>query len=644
MKTPLSKIMESYPFLDESVAREAFIFDVLNELITVQKSVEKGQSRYFATKDHMYKSRAIKMPFTPSRDKNILFLLDLLTSRYPEYITTLIHFEISVDEKSKKLNVKEIEEYCYSLASEEIERLQKIRDEQTRKSISDLISKFRVFNLTRLMNEVQNKKPFNRVLQKMANRDIFIYKNVEIRNNKFSPTMEICFHSKNYAAVKSSLNLQSFKTIMANYQDMINPRLRNYGIMNADFSDYKENKIDYILHIMLEDLKSTLTPKDSVLVANFKSLRDCIIRVENALDPVKVYNNEILTFIRRNRVSTASDIAASILSIDESVVRSWATEDQLKKEKIQTFKDASGTEYYAYCPVLMQEFKNYYNLIRYDQDKFEQLSPTLQKSISVKLNGITEIVSRVSAQSDAPAILKISKEDIESLLELIEEYQAWLKQKELRKELSSEELRGSGRSGRSVFGVLINAIKSLFGIFSRDDISDKISSNGDDYSPISTAPGSSKKPLTKEAKTIYAQTRSRKAPILALSEFIVLSKENDKLVDQIINDMRQNNLKIIMPVYNARKVLYPKRSSKLLIPDIEYLLIDPAVIRTSESITNYVDSLVGFKLKDDIISGTVLINIEKYLRNIQRQQKAKLRIKRAQHQHLKNKHDSDKNI
>ncbi|MDA3899581.1 MAG: hypothetical protein PF637_03570 [Spirochaetes bacterium] len=634
MKTSLSKIMESYPFLDESVAKEAYIFDVLNEIVSVQKGVEKGQSKYFATKEHMYKSRSIRVPFTPLRDKNILFLLELLTSRYPEYISTIIHFEVSVDEKTKKLHVKEIEEFCYSLAGEEIERLKKLRDAESRASISELVAKFRVFNLSRLMNEVCSKKDFNRVLQQLTNNDIFTYKSVEVKNNKFSPIMELCFHKKNYAAVKGSLNLQVFKNIMANYQDMINPRLRNYGIMNAEFSDYKENKIDYILHIMLEDLKSTLTPKDGVAVSNFKSLRDCIIRVENALDPVKVYNNEILVHIRKNRICTASDIAASILAIDESIVRSWATEEQLKKEKIQTFKDASGAVFYTYCPVIVQEFKNYYNLIRYDQEKFEQLSPTLQRTISTKLQGISEIASRISAQGDAVSILKIPKDEIETFLELIEEYQSWLKQKELRKEFSTVELRGSTRNS-SVFGALINAIKSIFGIFSRDDSGSEEKSG--EYASTSSGTVSRPKQLTREAKTVYAQTQSRKGPILALSEFIELSKENDKLIDQIINDMRNNNLKIIMPVYNARKVLYPKRSSKLLIPDIEYLLIDPSAIKTSESITKYVDSLVGYKLKDDIISGSILIHIEKYLRNIHRQQRAKLRTKRAQHQHLKNK-------
>jgi hypothetical protein len=85
--------------------------------------------------------------------------------------------------------------------------------------------------------------------------------------------------------------------------------------------------------------------------------------------------------------------------------------------------------------------------------------------------------------------------------------------------------------------------------------------------------------------------------------------------------MRKNNLKIVMPVYNARTSLYPKRSAKVLMPDIEYLLIPVEAIKSPESITDYVDSLVGFKMRDDSIGGGMLIQIEKYLRTIQRQRK-----------------------
>ena len=48
-----------------------------------------------------------------------------------------------------------------------------------------------------------------------------------------------------------------------------------------------------------------------------------------------------------------------------------------------------------------------------------------------------------------------------------------------------------------------------------------------------------------------------------------LVPENDALVDHLIQDMRENALRIVIPVYNAREVLYPKRSLKLLMPDTE---------------------------------------------------------------------------
>jgi hypothetical protein len=66
-------------------------------------------------------------------------------------------------------------------------------------------------------------------------------------------------------------------------------------------------------------------------------------------------------------------------------------------------------------------------------------------------------------------------------------------------------------------------------------------------------------------------------------------------------------------VYNARKTLYPKRSKKYIIADVEYLLIDPDFADSPESINEYIDLITGFPLKEDTISGNALYTIEKFL-------------------------------
>ena len=72
-------------------------------------------------------------------------------------------------------------------------------------------------------------------------------------------------------------------------------------------------------------------------------------------------------------------------------------------------------------------------------------------------------------------------------------------------------------------------------------------------------------------------------------------------------------------------MLYPQRSKKYLLSDVEYLMIDPEVAVSNESIRDYIDSITGFKLKEDTITGSALFSIEKYLMSIYRQNRTKMK-------------------
>jgi len=74
-------------------------------------------------------------------------------------------------------------------------------------------------------------------------------------------------------------------------------------------------------------------------------------------------------------------------------------------------------------------------------------------------------------------------------------------------------------------------------------------------------------------------------------------------------------------------VLYPRRSQKLLIPDIEYVLVSPVVMRSYDAIKEFSDSLVGKKLNGEVIPASGIIVIEKYLYTLYRQ-KRNLMIKK----------------
>jgi hypothetical protein len=131
------------------------------------------------------------------------------------------------------------------------------------------------------------------------------------------------------------------------------------------------------------------------------------------------------------------------------------------------------------------------------------------------------------------------------------------------------------------------------------------------------------KKISKESQDIYKLIADKKSPLIPLSDFIELKPENEPKIDTIIRDLRGNDLKIVIPIYNARQVLYPIRSKKYLMSDVEYLLVDPEVAKTPESIREFIDNITGYKFKEDTISGNALFSIEKYLFSIHRQNRAK---------------------
>lgn len=70
-------------------------------------------------------------------------------------------------------------------------------------------------------------------------------------------------------------------------------------------------------------------------------------------------------------------------------------------------------------------------------------------------------------------------------------------------------------------------------------------------------------------------------------------------------------------------MLYPVKSHEILMADIEYLMVDPDIIQSSESIREFTDSLAGYKLKDETIPGKGILTVENYLLTLYRQKKVK---------------------
>ena len=87
---------------------------------------------------------------------------------------------------------------------------------------------------------------------------------------------------------------------------------------------------------------------------------------------------------------------------------------------------------------------------------------------------------------------------------------------------------------------------------------------------------------------------------------------------------KKQTIEIVIPIYNARKVLYPNRSQQYLIPDMEYIMVNPDVIQSPEMIREFTDSLAGEKIKDEKVSGQAILTIEKYLMSLHTQKKVQM--------------------
>lgn len=621
---PIHKMIETFPFLDDRTAQEPYLYEVLLDIRNSQNAFRLGKSQELATRESIKKSRTIKMPFTPARNKNIDYLVDLLLERYGEQFSIAITFKMGFDRKEKKLSFKEVEEFALAMKPAEFNEIEKNRVEQSLQNFLILLSNFRIFNLSKIMNKAKHKEEFQQVLKKGEDKSFFTFKSFESDKNQYISAQELCFHGENYEAVKNSLNITAIKAIIANYPEMVKTRLKNYGIMNPDFSDFRDTKVDYLIHILEDEIGTTMASKDLAEVKSFKSLRECIMRVDKMLDPSRIYGNEIVKFIREHKFCFDSDVTSGLLNVNDEILKNWAKVETLKKKNIVKYTDPTGRDFYIDGRSMFNQFNETYQLVRYKNDEFSALTSFQKQSVENKIEVLYHAGLQVVHDEDGDKYLHCNKDFIQNFKDVLEEYSEYMKQKQLRSELTQEKKRGRKRRF-SIGGIFIAIIKSIFGIFTggRDDDEYYESSVGSTSSGGGTSK-SGNRPVSREARTIYTKAKNTNRPLLALSDFIELNRENDSMIDKIIQDLRDNNMKIVMPVYNAKKNLYPKRSMKVIMADIEYLLIPIEAARTPESITSYVDSLVGYKMKDDIISGHMLIQIEKYLRTINRQNRRKL--------------------
>lgn len=393
----------------------------------------------------------------------------------------------------------------------------------------------------------------------------------------------------------------------------ITRRLKNFGILNANVSDYRDTKFNYILNALTGDSAIALEKKDLVIVKNFQSLRECIMKVDKVLDPLLLNDAEIFKHVAENIISTEKNIISLFEGITHENFSQWEAEKKAAC-KIISFTGTDGVRYIIDSSQYLKKFSDLVNLLG-NREQFGSLSES-QKDEKLFTAGILAEAGREVADSENPEQILGSSERLATMNQLLKDFDA------LNKRIMAEENEAaSGRDEQSKGGsILISLVTAVISLFSKKPAATQQAKAA--QKPVAKAPVI-KKPISKETKDIYTQIKDKDSALIALSELIEIKPDNQARIDQVITELRAHNLKIVIPVYNARQVLYPQRSRKYLLADVEYLLVDPSVIKTPESLGSFMDSIAGFKFREDNISTNALFTIEKYLNSLFRKSKVR---------------------
>jgi hypothetical protein len=611
---------DKFKFLDEKTSNEPHVYEVLNEILLYQTNSLPSGEKLLATMDLLKKSSKIKIPFTTTRDRTIEYLVDILLKRYGHFIRPVISFEFKVEQTTRQIDIVETTEYTILLDNKDFETLLSLRDEKSLDNLLDILQKYRFFNLSKLMKKADEKEELSRIIKKELDKKIFTFKNYSIDSDKIEWAEDFCFHIENYEPVKESLNLNTLKEIIATYSDSVRRGLNKFGILNSDFSDYRDTKLAYIFNVLTDDLSTTISDKDMVDIKNLQSLISCLNRVDKVIDPVLVISEDIVKFIREHKISRESDIIGSLPELNHDIIRKWAKQDILKTNKIVAHTSGEGEIYYIDGSIFFELISDLNQLVLYQPEKMREMSQTERRRVNFQMDllyGASMHLFKSSEKIDD--YIKINNEKLQILKKILDDYEKY-KRKQISGENAPKEQSSAPKlkKERNIFTAIIKGVfrffVSLFKFYAKGESND--SGSVQDMASLQ------RKNISSEAIKVYKKAVNINAPVIPLSDFIELIPENDYLVNRIIEDMRENNLKIIIPIYNARKNLYPRRSQKLLLSDVEYLLVSPDLVKAPEIIRGFTDSIVGLKIKDEVIPASAIIAIEKYLLTLYRQKRA----------------------
>ncbi len=604
-----------FPFLHSHIAREPHIYEVLNEIMMFQTNVLNTGIGHLATIEDLKTSRNIKIPFTIARNKIVTNLIDILLKNYVDEMRTVITFSFTVDPDSKKLTINENRELTVLISNDDFNAIQAERNQVSCDNFLSLISQFRLFNLTKLLKKTRERALLSQVIKLELGKSVFTYKNFSMNRQNAEIAEDYCFHHDNYDAVRKTLTLEKINRVIINHSAPILRRLKNFGILNTEFSDYKDTKLDYLLNILLQDLYLSLSDNELTEVKNFNSLRTCILKVESLIDPIITAGNDIVDYIRDNRICSAAAVSSVFNELSEERLLSWV-DDNGPRHRILSYRDADNIYYIIDGNYLLPRLTELHDLIMMNQDELMELSHSEREKVFDEINLLCNAGRNLLSSEEISKSILGKDENIKKMHRIIEEYDSY--QNSLSRESVMDREERAARKRRSLIETISDFFRSLFAP-KKEESSAGTSEREHEYEAESYRPLA-----TGEAKSIIFKIKNSNARIIALSNYIDLLPANESDIEIIINDVRKLNLKIVIPIYNSRKVLYPNRSQQYLIPDMEYIMVSPDVIQTPETIREFTDSLAGEKIKDEKLSSQAIFTIEKYLMSLLTQKKAQM--------------------
>ncbi len=609
----------NFPFLNPRLMKEPFIIEVLSEIEGIQKRWLKQRSGDLATLENLNESRNIKIPFTPKNMLNLHYITEELMKYHPEQIKPVYSFSFSIDQESKNLSIIEKTEFTLLMKDSEFNLLQNDREKKSIEAILELLSQYRLFNLTKLIKKSKKRNQLTQLIKSRLGKDIFTFKNYSLDKNTLEISEDYCFHSDNYEHVRKKLDLELIKKIVNAHSAAINRRLKNFGILNPNVTDYRDSKLDYLMNILTGEMAPAFDKKEIIDIKNFKSLRDCLIKVDKILDPAKLLDNDIIKYIQSQYFSTDKDILNLFEKMTPEVFSRWETEASSTGRVIAYLND-DNTKYLIDASLYPKKFEELIQLIIYNPEAYNALSESERDNKLFSAEIFAEAGKIISVKEQNALKFLKTRETVNKVNELIKDFD-YFKKSNITEEYDRTEYEDE--SGGSIVVAVINFFKS---IFSRNSKTEPDSGSKEEVKK--TGKKQVRAALSKNAKDIYKQIKNKPSIITVMSDFIEIKPENEKMIDQIITELRSNSLKIVIPVFNARQVLYPIRSKKYLISDVEYIMVDPEIPRSPEAIREFTDSITGYKFKEDVISGNALFQIEKYLMTIYRQNRAKMKRKK----------------